>query len=194
MAVTGRQPWGCRLATGGFRRHLSSDLPPDSIFWTSRTLSLRFLFPTSSDLHQKDLHTPIAKRSLLYLWTLAASLVLQPPRLPATFTEQKIIKASDIDGGNHRYPRFRVCDSPKSYFCIDASTRVTVSCKTAALNLPINTWHAYIAEYCGFENVSRMYRAGVTWRSNTTQPTIFNCPSTILEIAPLPGKTHLAVL
>lgn len=57
-----------------------------------------------------------------------------------------------------------------------------------------NTWHAYIAEYCGFENVSKMFREGITWRSNTSQPTVFNCPSTLLEIAPLPGKESVGRL
>lgn len=51
-----------------------------------------------------------------------------------------------------------------------------------------NTWHAYIAPYCGFENVSRMFREGITWRSNTAQATVFNCPTSVLEIIRLPGK------
>lgn len=52
-----------------------------------------------------------------------------------------------------------------------------------------NTWHAYIAPYCGFENVSRMFREGITWRSNTQVQTVFNCPTTVNDIRPLPGKT-----
>lgn len=57
-----------------------------------------------------------------------------------------------------------------------------------------NTWHAYIAEYCGFENVSQMFRSGITWRSNTGQPTVFNCPTTVNEIFPLPGKESIGRL
>lgn len=52
-----------------------------------------------------------------------------------------------------------------------------------------NTWHAYIAPYAGFENVRRMFNSGITWRSNTSEPTVFNCPTTVREIVPLPGKT-----
>src|SRR5690625_5299639 len=51
-----------------------------------------------------------------------------------------------------------------------------------------NTWHGYIAEYCGYDNVSRMYRDGITWRSNTSEMTVFNCPTSVNTILPLPGK------
>lgn len=57
-----------------------------------------------------------------------------------------------------------------------------------------NTWHAYIAEYCGFEQVSKMYNSGITWRSNSAEPTIFNCPTTVHEIVPLPGKENIGRL
>lgn len=51
-----------------------------------------------------------------------------------------------------------------------------------------NTWHAYIAPYCGFEDVSEMYRSGMTWKSDTSVETVFNCPVTLQEVTRLPGK------
>lgn len=57
-----------------------------------------------------------------------------------------------------------------------------------------NTWHAYIAGYCGFENVTRMFRSGITWRSNTEEPTLFNCPTSTTEIVSLPGKEGVSRL
>lgn len=57
-----------------------------------------------------------------------------------------------------------------------------------------NTWHAYIAEYCGYDNVTRMFRDGITWRSNTKELTVFNCPTTVTTIVPLPGKEGISRL
>ncbi len=53
-----------------------------------------------------------------------------------------------------------------------------------------NTWHGYIALYAGldFAELGDIFESGVTWRSNTTQDTVFHCPSTLNRIVSLPGK------
>jgi prepilin-type N-terminal cleavage/methylation domain-containing protein/prepilin-type processing-associated H-X9-DG protein len=59
---------------------------------------------------------------------------------------------------------------------------------TADLPMGVNTWHAYIAPYAGYEaGVRRMYDAGITWRSNTAEATIFNCPTTVKEVVGMPN-------
>lgn len=52
-----------------------------------------------------------------------------------------------------------------------------------------NTWHAYIAAYVGLENVPFLPRPWVT-HSHNQQPTVFNCPATLLDVYPLPGKEN----
>ena len=37
-----------------------------------------------------------------------------------------------------------------------------------------NTWHAYLAEYCGFEDVRRMYSEGIHWYNTSREMTVFN--------------------
>jgi prepilin-type N-terminal cleavage/methylation domain-containing protein/prepilin-type processing-associated H-X9-DG protein len=51
-----------------------------------------------------------------------------------------------------------------------------------------NTWHGYIAPYCGFENVRAMFNNEISWYSDTKELTVFNCPVTVREIRNLPGK------
>ncbi len=54
----------------------------------------------------------------------------------------------------------------------------------------VNTWHAYIAPYAGFDNdVLTMYQSGINWRSNSDELTVFHCPTTVNTIVPLPNHS-----
>ncbi len=44
----------------------------------------------------------------------------------------------------------------------------------------VNTWHGYIAPYAGIEgNIVQLYNSGVNWRTESTEVTVFHCPSTL---------------
>lgn len=52
----------------------------------------------------------------------------------------------------------------------------------------VNTWHAYIAPYAGFDHSVRiMYDNDIHWRSNSAEMTVFHCPTTVDNLVPLPN-------
>lgn len=54
----------------------------------------------------------------------------------------------------------------------------------------MNTWHLYLIPYIGYEwstdEMVDLFAQGVTWRSNSEEAMLLNCPSTLEELAPLP--------